>query len=39
VMEKLAMMKPLQLFNVAQCEGLPDKVYAPTVKQPESDAE
>ncbi|WP_205953947.1 ArdC family protein [Pantoea stewartii] len=39
VMEKLAMMKPLQLFNVAQCEGLPDKVYAPTMMQPETPPE
>lgn len=26
VMESLAMLKPLQLFNVAQCDGLPDAV-------------
>lgn len=26
VMESLAMLKPLQLFNVAQCDGLPDTV-------------
>lgn len=26
VMESLAMLKPLQLFNVAQCDGLPDSV-------------
>lgn len=26
VMEQLAMLKQLQLFNVAQCEGLPDSV-------------
>lgn len=26
MMESLAMLKPLQLFNVAQCDGLPDAV-------------
>ncbi|UWS28909.1 ArdC family protein [Erwinia pyrifoliae] len=26
VMEQLAMLRPLQLFNVAQCDGLPDTI-------------
>lgn len=36
VMEQLAMLKQMQLFNVAQCEGLPDSVSGEdTVSAPE----
>ena len=35
VMEQLSMLKPLQLFNVVQCNGLPDVVTGIPVAAPE----
>lgn len=37
VMESLAMLKPLQLFNVAQCDGLPDAVAGTLLVTAEDD--
>lgn len=39
VMESLVMLKPLQLFNVAQCDGLPAAVAGSFSVQPESPVE
>lgn len=35
VMEQLSMLKPLQLFNVVQCDGLPDAVAGIPAAAPE----
>lgn len=37
VMESLAMLKPLQLFNVAQCDGLPEAVAGTSPVTAEND--
>ncbi|EBU5085893.1 DUF1738 domain-containing protein [Salmonella enterica subsp. enterica] len=37
VMESLAMLKPLQLFNVSQCDGLPDAVAGTSPATAEED--